>query len=326
MNITEYVKEFGDKPLPKFNIKQADVFVLTALSYIDFSTVPAQFCNGIKLSEAINHLFAFGIRQRNEDFLKNLRDSKRFSDLYICGYRNETDEQNHAMQFSALTIKISDNLWFLSYSGTDGTIVGWKEDFQFSYLSQTPAQEKALNYLKEATENLNGNFIISGHSKGGNLASYASIFADKAIQQRINGVFCNDSPGFNKNIDIQEGYENIKQKIYCIIPQDSIIGQLLQIFPEKHFSIIYSKANKILYQHDIFNWQINEYGNPCWLPMLSPLTNIGMKKINNLISDLSMDKREKLTNSIFDVLEKQNIRHVDALKFFLSMEYFKFLK
>ncbi len=39
-----------------------------------------------------------------------------------------------------------------------------------------------------------------------------------------------------------------------------------------------------------------------------------------------MKQRESLTNCIFDVLEKQNIRHVNALKYFLPMGYIPFFR
>ena len=326
MNIIDYVKcSSQENKLSPYNMKISDTLVLTALSYIDFSVVSENLNEKTKLSDAINQMFSFGINQKYEKFLINLRNSKRFSNLYISGYRNEYDNLSNPMQFSVITIQISDSLHFISYSGTDGTVVGWKEDFQFSYLTQTPAQNKALEYLKEAADSLGGHFIISGHSKGGNLAAYASIFIGYNIRKRINSVFCNDAPGFNRDVDIltQEGYFDIENRIHCILPQDSMIGQLLQVFPEKHSNIIFSNSENLLYQHDIFTWQIDDAGNPKWLKNINKRTEIGMKKINNLISNLSMNQRENFTDFIFDILETQNIKHIDALKSFIPLKYFK---
>lgn len=315
LNITDYIKYFGDCKLSPYNLRQSDILVLTALSYTNFSMVPCGFSEDMKLSEAIRELLAFGLNISNIDFLRNLYISKRFSDLCICGYRDEHDKLDHAMQFSAVTAKISENLWFISYSGTDGTIEGWKEDFQFSYLKQTPAQQKALNYLNEASESFSGNFIISGHSKGGNLAAYAAICAEKGIQKRINSVFCNDSPGFNRQSALMiNDYHNITNKIHCIMPQDSIIGQLLNTFPSECHNIIFSKSESILMQHDIFNWQIDESGTPFWLPSLNPLTIKLMDKINKMINRLSVKQREKLTDYLFDALKSQDIHCIDSLK------------
>ena len=60
-----------------------------------------------------------------------LRESKRFSNLLLSGYRNELDDLENPGQFSADMIQISDFLYFISYSGTDGTIVGRKKIFNF---------------------------------------------------------------------------------------------------------------------------------------------------------------------------------------------------
>ncbi len=320
MNITDYVKKFGDQPLAFYNMNYSDVMVLTALSYIDFSIVSNNFTAQITLRNAIDQLFSFSIQipKKKKELLLGLRESKRFSNLLLSGYRNELDDLENPGQFSAVTIQISDFLYFISYSGTDGTIIGWKEDFQFSYLSQTTAQEKALQYLREAADALKGSFILSGHSKGGNLAAYAAIFSEEGLQNRLYSVFCNDAPGFNKDMKAFDcdGYYRIANRMHCIIPQNSIFGQLLQIFPSKHYLVIFSKAKNLLLEHDIFNWQIDENGQPHWLEHLNGTTKIVVQKINHAIGAMSMQQREILTNSVFRWMEKKNISHLEQIKLY----------
>ena len=320
MNITDYVKKFGDQPLAFYNMNYSDVMVLTALSYIDFSIVFNNFTAQITLRNAIDQLFSFSIQipKKKKELLLGLRESKRFSNLLLSGYRNELDDLENPGQFSAVTIQISDFLYFISYSGTDGTIIGWKEDFQFSYLSQTTAQEKALQYLREAADALKGSFILSGHSKGGNLAAYAAIFSEEGLQNRLYSVFCNDAPGFNKDMKAFDcdGYYRIANRMHCIIPQNSIFGQLLQIFPSKHYLVIFSKAKNLLLEHDIFNWQIDENGQPHWLEHLNGTTKIVVQKINHAIGAMSMQQREILTNSVFRWMEKKNISHLEQIKLY----------
>lgn len=48
-----------------------------------------------------------------------------------------------------------------------------------SYLKNVPAQDSALCYFKSAAEELDGVFILGGHSKGGNLSVYAAANADE---------------------------------------------------------------------------------------------------------------------------------------------------
>lgn len=315
MNITDYVEKFGNEMLSADNITNSDILVLTALSYINFPQVKENFYDKTKLCDAIDQVYVHTLSKQEEKFITKLSESKRYSNLNILGYRKEMGNLEVPAQFSVLTIQISEDLHFISYRGTDSTIVGWKEDFQFAYMNCTPSQKKAVEYLEEAATKLKGKFIVSGHSKGGNLAAYASIFAHKSTQDKIKHIFCNDAPGFNKrlNIFLQKGYYNIVGKIHCILPQDSIIGRLLQTFPPNHcnYHTIYSVSESVIYQHDIYNWQINDYGN---LRLTEPkvATKIFMEKINGMLDNSLLNKG--ITEIIFGLLDKNNIKSIDDLE------------
>ena len=68
------------------------------------------FIYGNSLRDAIDQLFSFIIQisEKKKELLLELRESKQFSNLLLSGYRNELDD-------------------FISYSGTDGTIIGQKK-------------------------------------------------------------------------------------------------------------------------------------------------------------------------------------------------------
>lgn len=87
------------------------------------------FIYGNSLRDAIDQLFSFIIQisEKKKELLLELRESKRFSNLLLSGYRNELDDLENPGQFSADMIQISDSLYFISYSGTDGTIIGQKK-------------------------------------------------------------------------------------------------------------------------------------------------------------------------------------------------------
>mgnify|MGYP000029836824 FL=1 len=95
------------------------------------------FIYGNSLRDAIDQLFSFIIQilEKKKELLLELRESKRFSNLLLSGYRNELDDLENPGQFSADMIQISDSLYFISYSGTDGTIIGQKKGFSiFLYI------------------------------------------------------------------------------------------------------------------------------------------------------------------------------------------------
>ena len=94
---------------------------------------------------------------------------------------------------------------------------------------------------------------IGGHSKGGNVAIYSAITASKEVQDRIIKVYNYDGPGFNKDIINKYGNDKIISKIETYIPQDSVVGRLLN---HKEKMTITLSIEKGILQHDIFSWQV----------------------------------------------------------------------
>ena len=96
------------------------------------------------------------------------------------------------MQFCALSFRLSDDSLFVAFRGTDDTIVGWKENFNMSFLDRVPSQEQAMEYLNAAAEKTAGGIYVTGHSKGGNLSIYAAIHCAPNVKERLLSVWCND--------------------------------------------------------------------------------------------------------------------------------------
>lgn len=92
---------------------------------------------------------------------------------------------------------------------------------------------------------------IGGHSKGGNLAVYASIFADSEVKKRIINVYNNDGPGFNEDIINTEEYKKSIEKVITYIPQDSIFGMLLN--HEEKYTVVQSTQKGVM-EHDVYSW------------------------------------------------------------------------
>lgn len=106
-----------------------------------------------------------------------------------------------------------DNTIYVSYRGTDNTLIGWKEDFNMIFKSHIASQISAKEYLENIAKKYpNKKIRIGGHSKGGNLAVYASIFADSEVKKRIINVYNNDGPGFNEDIINTEDNKNQLKK------------------------------------------------------------------------------------------------------------------
>jgi hypothetical protein len=160
-------------------------------------------------------------------------------------------EENN-LQFSALEFLTDDGVAFVSYRGTDDTIVGWKEDFLMS-CETVEADKYAVDYLNLIQRNKTGRIRIGGHSKGGHLAIYAAALADPQISERIETVWSHDGPGFNEEFMENEGLARIVPKIRKFIPDTSVIGMLLGNPTEPNIVV---SSEKGVMQHAPLSWQI----------------------------------------------------------------------
>ena len=191
-NLLDYLAWRGDLPLERDPFNSVDALLLSCLSYVDFADVAPGMGEGkITLEEASERFFTLHSPEelaQDKSFisfapsmLKALADSDRFKDAYILNYVNDTDISRE-IQFSAIEIDTSDGATFISFRGTDDTIIGWKEDFNLSFMT-VPAEDEAVAYLKKVADGKNNTVRIGGHSKGGHLAVYSAALADDKLKQ-----------------------------------------------------------------------------------------------------------------------------------------------
>lgn len=262
-NLLNYIEEsqydsFYDQPLNKL-----DILALTELSYLPFDKlVPASFTEtGIRLDHLAKQFeatyqndfppFSMVTRDRLALFAL-LAKSIRFKSIKAFGFVDDYQLEQE-QQFSAISYRLDRQTILTAFRGTDDTIIGWKEDFQMTYMDEIPAQRSASVYLENIMSSQTGNFYISGHSKGGNLALYSASKQSSNLQERIMAVYPFDAPGLHKKHLESDGYKNIQDRIHPIIPQNSIVGMMLET-PE-HAQIVQSNTVGLL-QHISFSWEI----------------------------------------------------------------------
>ena len=103
------------------------------------------------------------------------RKSPRFAQVKITDYVNDSN-RTLQKQFAAVTFLLTKELNYVAFRGTDDTILGWKEDFNMSFMRSTPSQRAAVIYLKKIARKTKGQLLIGGHSKGGKLSCLRSSF------------------------------------------------------------------------------------------------------------------------------------------------------
>jgi len=185
--------------------------------------------------------------------LRKLMTSPRFRNMTLNGYTALLDDSIE-QQFAALTIDLGNGSIYISFRGTDDTIVGWKEDLNMGFLEEIPSQKQAVEYVARVARQYSDKTIrIGGHSKGGNLAVYSAAKSSGEIQERIVAVHNNDGPGFAWDISETPGHKRIASRIHTILPQTSVVGMLME--HEKRYQVVHSTYDG-LYQHDGFSWQV----------------------------------------------------------------------
>ena len=149
--------------------------------------------------------------------------SNRYKDLVLKNYVSDICT-NREIQFTALTLDIDFNTRVVVFSGTDDTLVGWKENFNMMFTYPTPAQKSSEEYLRKVAKSKE--LYIVGHSKGGNLSMYSTLHTTNRIYKNIKKVYCFDAPGLSEDIIMNDDNKERLNKIYGYSPQTSIIGRL----------------------------------------------------------------------------------------------------
>lgn len=314
-NLFDYLEWRGDLTLGQAPFNDIDSLILSRLSYLPFDhVVPASLQSRITIAEASKLFFASeeasvrAIMKDDIHLLKAVAASDRFPDMNLMGYVNQVDFEDEK-QFSAVVIEMDQDFFYVSFRGTDDTIVGWKEDFNMSFTTPVPAQEEAVRYLERIGNTLPGRFIVGGHSKGGNLAVYGAAFCPKEVQDRIAAVYNNDGPGFDAAVLESEGYQNIRHKIKTFIPQSSVVGMLLQ--HEEEYIVIHSTQIGLM-QHDLYSWEVVR-DQFVYLDTITDSSKFIDRTLKTWIANLDPEQREQFIDGLFSILEQTNARTLKEL-------------
>lgn len=310
-NIVDYLKSIKDLLFEEKPFNELDALVLSRLSYIDFRSIlkSTKYWSKKKLTDVINEIFIekeksnYRFRLKEDmQLLDVLRSSLRYRECYIKSYVYDTVIEE-VKQFSAATFineEPKQKFMFIAFKGTDGTVTGRKEDFNMAYLETVPAQIEAAKYLKKITRFSSYKTIyVGGHSKGGNLAVYAASQARKNIQNNIKDIYSFDGPGFKDDFLETEGFINIHEKISLFAPQSSIIGRLLS---RNYKTYIVQSKKKLLYQHNIYNWKI-ENNDFVKLDKFTFLSNKIDKVLKDSLSKTTIEERKAIVDELFDIVK-----------------------
>ena len=305
-NIMDYISWRGDLSFEQSQFNEVDNLILACFSYVNLdgiSAVTKQKGIGLKkLTKEFMKLHTMKELEADKSFIRlapfmmfEMAKSVRFGKCVIRNYVNEIVTEAE-QQFSAVEIVLDDGTSYISFRGTDDTIIGWKEDFNLR-TGVVPAQERAVEYMQRISDKAYGMLRVGGHSKGGNLAIYGSVMC-KSAHDKILEIYSNDGPGFSKEFQESPETAEMMPKIIRIIPEYSIIGTLLE--HEKQ-PIIVASTSRGLLQHDGFSWQVMG-DHFVTLRQVSRQAHLSDLELRTWVHGMPVEQRENFVNALFDVL------------------------
>ena len=317
----EYIKWRGDLDFNASPFNPVDNIILSQLSYLTFDNIvpgpdekdEVSIASAFRIyNEKINSkegLKLTPIFKEDHELIKALGASRRFGDCHLLGFVNKFDVIRQ-LQFCALCVYTNDGSCFITFRGTDSSLIGWKEDFNMCFREVIPSQLEAVDYLEKIALRVTGNLRVGGHSKGGNLAIYAASNCDKNIQKRITDVYANDSPGFHEKFLTHPGYTAIKDRIYTFVPQSSIIGMLLNHAGDH--TVIKSSENGIM-QHNQYSWEVT-HNDMARAEKLTESSRFINKTLREWLDSVDNEKREEFIEAFYHILITADVNSLAELE------------
>lgn len=323
-NIYDYVSWRGDLEFYRDPFNPVDNAIFSQLAYLpmddfvpgpgDSRSISIEKAGKISEEKYRKYLSAF-----NDDItislgvniMQAVREAPRFKNCELFGFVNNIDFIKDK-QFSAYCARISrkrsPGITVVVFRGTDLNLAGWKEDMNMSFSNTIPAQKEAVSYLEKMSERFPDPIIVTGHSKGGNLAIYASAFCSEATQKRINAVYSNDGPGFHEKLIQSRGYQAILGRIQAFIPQSSLVGML---FEHGETPAVVKSTAIGLMQHDMSSWKVasNNF-------VKSELTSQSLftdKVLRDWLNRIDEEQKEVFIETIYRVITAGNAQSLNDI-------------
>ena len=258
MDVYKYIGEYGQYTFEEKEINEVDKVIFSFLSYANLEkvfeddevlTIAEAGRQYLKLHPG-KDINIIAVKEGNK-LLKYIRNVKRYKDCLLYNYEYVG---NNKVQFGVVSIEYQPFKVFVSFEGTDSLFSGWKEDFILGYQFPTLSHKMAIKYINKHFRFTNKSLILGGHSKGGNLALVAGMYARVSIKRRITEIINADGPGLLDKEFVSPRYQSIRKKYKHIMPNYSLVG----LFLNHSNDYVVNSTNKGILAHNIVYWEIEE--------------------------------------------------------------------
>ena len=172
----DYLDWRGDLRFSANGLNEVDNLILSLFTYIDFEEIIPEVLAEAQPITLRNATRQYLIRYKGQSaylgkiippdivaLIAKAAKTRRFANIGLIAHTNMVDPDRQ-IQFSALTFLLDDGTSYVAFRGTDDTLVGWKENFNMSFMQPVPAQLEALAYLERVAPHLSGDIYVGGHS------------------------------------------------------------------------------------------------------------------------------------------------------------------
>lgn len=314
--IQDYVRWRGDLGYAVQPFSTEDIVVLCSLMYCPWEDLQERSYRGQSLGELNAWIYRDGELPRNaagwqkklHKMWKILPEYTRFADIRLADFMATTDDADED-QIAVATFELDDadrTVAVVAYRGTDTTISDWKESLEIAHHGLLPARQIALDYLNSALDRYE-HVYVCGHSKGGTLALYSAVHADR--QERIESVFNLDGPGIDRASYEVAGWEKIKERTTTIVPAGSVFGVMMGYAP--NYSVVSSGAVGFN-QHDTFTW---DFDGPHlrYVDKLSEKSSRIAGSFRDFMEESDEEERRLLIDTVQNLVDQAETDDVNAL-------------
>jgi len=293
--IYDYINYYGKKTIDEIKWNIMDNLICSILVYLPI--------NGFNENKTIKELAKYAeitiqttsfVAPDALEILKNIKNAKRYENLIMCKYKKIVDTN---IQFGAAIFRIKKKT-IVSFEGTDGSSIGWIENFRLCYNYPTKTQNEAIKYLKENISIFDTNIDIVGHSKGGNMAMVSAMETSDKIFKKINKIYNFDGPGFRDEEFNSEKFKKMQEKLVNIVPTESVVGIL---FNNTKCHIVKS-TEKAFYAHNPVTW--NTYGEFFVEDELSTISKKLQKIVIKSVREIDSKMLEETVETLVKNMEK----------------------
>lgn len=193
--------------------------------------------------------------QEWQDVFDQVKANEKLCSYTVTNYVSNPDTEMRAACFINDTSNPTDvNVIF---RGTRGPYE-WHDNGETLYMSDTPAQLAAKEYIEKLPQEYGNNLTVSGHSKGGNKAQYVTVTTG-----RVGECVSFDGPGFS-DLFIEKYKSRIeanRSKMVNISAEHDPVNALLKPIVGKRIFIKTENQGANLFMNHKFNIMLDGDGN-----------------------------------------------------------------